>query len=194
MDFFEELGCTSVGFNIEEQEGINQERQAVTEHQAEMFWRQLMKRRLRGSPLRVRELDRLFQYLAQRRTNQPDDLSKKFDPIPTVAYNGDTVILSPELLGMQSAKHHDFIIGNVLEQLLPDMIGRLNDISYAREFARGLNGCQRGCPIFSFCRGAQAGNRYFETGSFATVETAYCRNTRQALVKALRATIKEEPS
>ena len=108
MDFFEELGCTSVGFNIEEQEGINQERQAVTEHQAEMFWRQLMKRRLRGSPLRVRELDRPFQYLAQRRTNQPDDLSKKFDPIPTVAYNGDTVILSPELLGMQSAKHHDF--------------------------------------------------------------------------------------
>jgi uncharacterized protein len=193
VDFFEQLGCTSVAFNIEEQEGINTRRQTVDEEDAQAFWQHLMVRRLAGSPLRMRELDRLFHYLVELRDGRrPADEDKKFDPIPTVAYNGDIVILSPELLGMRSAQHHDFVVGNVLDQLLPDMLDGLGDVSYAREFAQGLDACSTRCEFFGFCRGAQAGNRYFETGSFATMATAYCRNTRQALVKALSAMTEED--
>ncbi len=49
----------------------------------------------------------------------------------------------------------------------------------------GLERCQAECEFFDFCRGAQAGNRYFENGSLATTETNYCRVSRQALVTAL---------
>ena len=52
----------------------------------------------------------------------------------------------------------------------------------------GLDGCESTCAFWDFCRGAHAGNRWFEHGSFAATETAHCRNTRQALVNAFAAT------
>ncbi|WP_079046139.1 radical SAM protein [Carbonactinospora thermoautotrophica] len=64
-----------------------------------------------------------------------------------------------------------------------DWMGR--PARYVQEFTTALNMCREGCPLFSFCLGAQAGNRYFECGTFAVAETNYCRNTRKALVMAL---------
>jgi uncharacterized protein len=43
---------------------------------------------------------------------------------------------------------------------------------------------RRDMRVLRLLQGAQAGNRYFEHGTFTATETAYCRNTRQALVRA----------
>ena len=179
-DFFTDLGCESVGFNIEEQEGTD--RPPVDEHAAYLFWRRLIQRRAGGSALRVRELDRLADYLNMARHGGLHPAP--FDPIPTVAYNGQTVLLSPELLGVQDPSYGDFIAGNVLTRPLTQTVKRMGELRYVAEFADGLVRCVATCDFFGFCRGAQAANRYFEHGTLAATETTYCRTTKQALVRA----------
>lgn len=180
--FFERLGCASVGFNLEEVEGINTSRPQITMAQAEAFWRQLWQRRQDGSPLPIRDLDRLARYLRHARATGEFDAA--YDPIPTVAHNGDTVILSPELAGITAPDYHDFILGNVIGESLPAMLARASQVRYVNEFTQALRSCAASCEFWDFCRGAQAGNRYFEHGTFTATETSYCRNTRQALVRA----------
>lgn len=179
-EFFTALGCESVGFNIEEQEGSD--RPAVDERAAYRFWWKLLQRRHAGSPLRVRELERLTDYVTTTRIGAIR--RRPVDPIPTVAYQGDTVVLSPELLGVRDGHYGDFLAGNVLQTTIPAMLAEVNRLRYVTEFANALHTCATGCPFYDFCGGAQAGNRYFEHGTFTTAETTYCRNTRQALVRA----------
>nr|WP_238355680.1 cyclophane-forming radical SAM peptide maturase AmcB [Kribbella sandramycini] len=191
VDFFGAIGCASVGFNIEEEEGAG--RPAVQESAAYEFWRAVLRHREAGGDLRVRELDRLNDFLAAR-VGAGDGPRRPFDPIPTVAYDGDTVLLSPELLGIKDAKYADFLAGNVLRTPLSQMIAESGRLAYVREFEEALGKCATGCDYFAFCGGAQAGNRYFEHGSLTIAETAYCRNTRQSLVRAAADHITERNS
>jgi uncharacterized protein len=193
MAFFERLGCTKVGFNIEELEGVNI-REPVHAEAAEMFWRGVVDHyRHTSIGPRVREIDQLANYLAQARNGRKEEWTQaKHDPIPTIAWNGDTVLMSPELLGVEAPEHDDFVVGNVLRQSLPSMLRRAHEFTYVQEFLLGLDECQAKCAFWDFCRGAHAGNRYFEHGTFAATETAHCRNSRQALVKAFATIIEEE--
>ena len=181
--YFEDLGCMSVGFNLEEQEGVNAHRTPLTTEQAERFWLRLWQLREAGSALAIRDLDRLVDWLDTTRAGVAVPL-RLFDPIPTVSCTGDVVMLSPELLGIRDSGYGDFVIGNVLQEPIPAMLACSRKVRYVDEFAAGLDACAKQCEYFDFCRGAQAGNRYFEHGNFVSTETAYCRNTRQALVRA----------
>ncbi|MGK5442255.1 cyclophane-forming radical SAM peptide maturase AmcB [Micromonospora sp. URMC 105] len=181
VGFFTALpGCESVGFNIEEQEGAA--RTPVPEEAAYRFWSRLVRHRLAGSPLRIRDLDRLADYLGATRAGLTDH--GPYEPIPTVAHDGQVVLLSPELLGIKSPRYADFIAGNVLREPIGYMLARAQKLQYVIEFVTALNDCADRCVFYDFCRGAQAGNRYFEHGTFTARETAYCRTTRQALIRA----------
>lgn len=192
-EFFEFLGAESVGFNLEEHEGANTARLGIDAAAARLFWRTLLRRRAEGSPLRVRDLDRLLSFVRKSRGGAlGDDGGMLYEPIPTVAWNGETVILSPELAGVSAPDYGGFVIGNVLRESLPAMLARAHEARYVDEFTRALVACARECEFYAFCRGAQAGNRYFEHGSFAVPETAYCVNTRQSLVRAMGDLIEEK--
>ncbi len=180
VDFFESIGCESVGFNIEEDEGSG--RSQVATSAAYEFWRGLLRARLNGSRLRIRELDRLNDFVASSHNSVQD---RPVDPIPTVGYDGATVLLSPELLGVKDAAYGHFVAGNVLTTDLGHMISTARRLRYVTEYEVALRGCAEQCEFYAFCRGAQAGNRYFEHGSLAVSETTYCRNTRQTLVRAM---------
>ncbi|PWU56074.1 radical SAM protein [Micromonospora sp. S4605] len=181
VDFFTGLsGCQSVGFNIEEQEGTD--RAPVSDDAAYRFWKHLIARRVGGSPLRIRDVDRLADYLAVTRAGRVDHAP--YEPIPTVSWDGQVVLLSPELLGITEPRYGDFIAGNVLHQPITAMLAGAGDLDYVAEFIAALNDCADHCAFYDFCRGAQAGNRYFEHGTFTARETTYCRTTRQALVRA----------
>ncbi|MCP2336441.1 cyclophane-forming radical SAM peptide maturase AmcB [Actinomadura rupiterrae] len=191
MAFFADLGCTHVGFNIEEFEGTNT-RTPVTHDAAQAFWEGVLAARSRHPHLRVRETDQLAAYLAQARTGRKEEWSTaRHDPIPTVAWNGDTVLMSPELLGIKDDDHHDFVIANVLSTSLPSMLRTADQAPYINDVLAGLDACEDTCDYWAFCRGGHAANKYFETGTFTATTTAHCRNSRQALVNALAATIKE---
>nr|WP_307935294.1 cyclophane-forming radical SAM peptide maturase AmcB [Salinispora arenicola] len=119
VDFFTDLpGCESVGFNIEEQEGTD--RVPVSEDTAYRFWQRLIARRVGGSPLRIRDVDRLADYVAATRAGRVDHAP--YEPIPTVSWDGQVVLLSPELLGITEPRYGDFIAGNVLQQPITAML------------------------------------------------------------------------
>jgi uncharacterized protein len=181
IQFFARLGCESVAFNIEEMEGLNAHRTQVTFEQARRFWARLWEWQQEHPELRIRDLDALRGYLSHTRGGQPHR-KPRYDPIPTVSTTGEVVVLSPELLGVKSPKYRDFVIGNVITRSLPNLLTDMSSAAYVAEFERGLAACAAACEFWDFCRGAQAANRFFEHGSFAVTETAYCQNSRQAVV------------
>ncbi|MFJ2670430.1 cyclophane-forming radical SAM peptide maturase AmcB [Streptomyces sp. NPDC087525] len=187
LEFLATLGCHSVGFNIEEFEGVNTERQQPTPVQAEEFWqRTITWTREHGAAPAVREVERLAEYLRLTRSGQRAEWGRRrLDPIPTVSWKGDVVLLSPELAGTTAAEYGDFAAGNILDRPLSEILRNAHRLRYVREFLTGLDRCEAECEFFDFCRGAQAANRYFENGSLTTTETNYCRVSRQALVTAL---------
>ncbi|MFF7632563.1 cyclophane-forming radical SAM peptide maturase AmcB [Kitasatospora sp. NPDC008050] len=191
LDFFASLGCISVGFNIEEQEGASASRPTPTFEQATEFWRRAIAWTRRNRQLSVREVDRLGGYLRALRSGD-GWRSVLLDPIPTVSSAGDVVLLSPELAGTIAPDYDNFRAGNVLEHSISSMLEQAHRLPYVDEFLTGLDNCEATCEFYGFCRGAQAGNRYFENGRFDTTETSYCRVSRQALVVALSDTVREE--
>jgi uncharacterized protein len=191
LNFFTELGCHTVGFNIEETEGVSTSRTTPSFEDAVDFWRRTIAWTRENPALTVREVDRLGSYLRSVRSGAGwrDVL---LDPIPTVSSTGDVVLLSPELAGITASDYRNFQAGNVLEQSIGSMLDNAHQLRYVREFLTGLDKCEATCDFFGFCRGAQAGNRYFENGSFDTTETSYCRVSKQALITALSHTVREE--
>ncbi|MEO7194521.1 MAG: hypothetical protein ABIZ05_06810 [Pseudonocardiaceae bacterium] len=91
-------------------------------------------------------------------------------------------MLSPELLGMKSPQYADFIAGKVLSKPLHRILSQISDLPYVQEFQKGVQRCKQTCDFFAFCQGGQAGNRFFEHGTFSTTETHHCQITIQALV------------
>lgn len=72
------------------------------------------------------------------------------------------------------------------------MLTDAHRLRYVDEFLTGLDNCEATCEFFGFCRGAQAGNRFFENGCFDSTETNHCRVSKQALLIALSDTVRKE--
>ena len=183
LEFLAELGCPFVGINMEEKEGSNTHDGTPTVDQARRFWRDVFVWSNANPHLKVREVEHLLEYLALSPKARAADV--QHDSIPTIGWNGDTVLLSPELLGARSEKYHDFIAGNVLVDSLPEIIYRAADLAYVQEFREGIERCKASCDFFAHCQGSHAGNRFFEHGNFLAAETEHCRTSTQAVVLAL---------
>ncbi|MBP2704354.1 radical SAM protein [Microbispora sp. RL4-1S] len=194
LDFLARLDPHSIGLNIEELEGVNTTAPPITPRQAEEFWARVAAWSVQPGHLPVlRDVQRIANYLRLIRLGQHQAWgSRRLDPIPTIAWNGDVVLLSPELAGITDQAYGDFIAGNVRDQSIPAMLATAHRLRYVREFMAGLRACRDTCTFWDFCRGAQAGNRYFEHGTFSATETTYCRLTRQALITALAHTATKE--
>ncbi len=183
LDFLVELGCAYVGINLEEKEGVNTHAGTPTVEQARRFWRDVFAWTAANPGLQVREVEHLLEYLARSPAARAADV--QHDPIPTIGWNGDVVLLSPELLGARSDKYHDFVAGNVLTDSLPGIINRAGELAYVAEFGEGVRRCKTSCDFFAHCQGAHAANRFFEHGTFLATETEHCRTSTQAIVLAL---------
>ncbi|MBO1416712.1 cyclophane-forming radical SAM peptide maturase AmcB [Streptomyces sp. FH025] len=197
MDFLADLGPVNIGLNIEEYEGVNTGRTPPTREEALTFWRRVIgwTRRQPADAPSVRELDRLGRYLRMTRTQRDDRAERsRIDPLPTISKNGDVYLLSPELAGINDQAYQDFRAGNVLEQPLTAILDGAYRLRYVEEFLDGLDECELTCEFFDYCRGSQAGNRYFEHHTFTKSETNYCRVAEQAPVLALADIIHQEES
>jgi uncharacterized protein len=138
LDFLRDLGCRWVGFNIEAKEGAN----ALGDNR----------------DVTVREVQQLLGFLGLEPAVRTADA--QHDLIPTIAWNGDVVLLSPELLGVADVAYHDFVAGNVMTDTLPVILHRAGDPRYVREFLGSVwNGARR---RVSFSPTARARTR--ETG------------------------------
>ncbi|MGH3922247.1 MAG: cyclophane-forming radical SAM peptide maturase AmcB [Pseudonocardiaceae bacterium] len=183
LDFLRDLGSAWVGFNIEAREGANVRGDTPAMEQAQRFWRDTFTWCKENREMTVREVERLLRFIGLKSETRAVDA--RHDLIPTIGWNGDVVLLSPELLGVRDARYHDFVVGNVLADSLVPILDRAANVSYVQEFLIGLERCKTTCEFFSYCQGAHAGDRYFEHGTFMATETEHCKTSVQAPVLAL---------
>lgn len=184
--FVRELGCRWLGVNIEEREGVNRRTTGQDLDQVAEFWAELL-RAWRDSPLiHVREVDRALGFLSDAlHREQPDPKAALIDPLPTIAWDGQVTLISPELAGFSSDRHGRFSCGSVMRDPLDALIARGLRAPWVREYRRGLRNCRTSCRYFEFCGGGHPSNRHFEHGRLDTTETAYCRNSKIALMEGM---------
>lgn len=184
--FFSTLGCSILGINIEEKEGVNVPGQILTINEVVTFWEQLFLCWEAEPSLKIREFERAFRFLKNTvHSHDTPSTAWSIDLFPTIAWNGNTSVLSPELAEATSDHYGHFVVGNVLQEPLEKLLLRSRSQNYVVEFLDGVKKCSTDCDYFEFCRGGQASNKFFETGSFAVTETEYCRNSKIRLIDSI---------
>ena len=104
---------------------------------------------------------------------------------PTIGWNGDVYLLSPELAGVKSEKYNNFVVGNLLHKSFASIIKAGKLASYVSNYQEGVVKCKFECVYFDFCGGGYASNKFFEHGDTNRTETLDCRNSRKRLLDAI---------
>jgi uncharacterized protein len=114
-------------------------------------------------------------------------LPRRHDPIPTIAFDGGVVLLSPELAGFRSDRYGDFSSGTVVDTPLSEIVATAAQApsGWIAEYLSGVEACRATCQYFGFCGGAHAANRYFEQGRFDGTQTRHCRNSKIFLLEGV---------
>ncbi|WP_189080009.1 cyclophane-forming radical SAM peptide maturase AmcB [Mangrovihabitans endophyticus] len=185
--YFLDLGCDVLGINVEEQEGVNTRDNRHPAADVSGFWSEMVAAWRRDPRIHLREIEWTLRYAEAVLDGTADRvLPRELDPIPTVAYDGSVVLLSPELAGFSDKRYGDFVSGNVLHTPLADILdGAVTRTPWIGEFLDGVEACRARCPYFGFCGGGHAANRYFERGRFDVTETEHCRNSKIRLLEGV---------
>jgi uncharacterized protein len=187
-EFFAELGCTVLGVNVEEQEGVNLRSNHHASDQVRGFWAELTAAWRRDPRLEVREVEWALRFAGAALAGEADTLlPRRHDPIPTIGHDGAVVLLSPELAGFASAAYGDFASGSVIDTPLADIVSgaAAGPTGWIAEYLDGVEACRASCAYFGFCGGAHAANRYFEHGRFNGTMTRHCRNSKISLLEGV---------
>lgn len=191
--FFTETGCSILNVNIEEKEGLNRFSNGVGRQEVEAFWDGLFEAWKQNPILKIREFDSALGWLQSK--HDKDSQAKKIfhrDFWPTIATNGDVVVLSPEFISTQQEEKMKFVVGNVKETDLVEIVANSINSWYVQQFFTGTNNCREKCAYYEYCGGGQASNKYFELGDMTGTETAQCVNTRQLVVDAVLDSLNKE--
>jgi uncharacterized protein len=183
-DFFVRLGCSVLSINIEEVEGVNLRSGVRGGEKVLAFWQDLFDAWRKNPRIEIRELSMVLSWARAIQNNITSEDSEIYNLLPTVAWNGEVYVLSPEFTGMKSAVYNNFVVGNVLRQPLQDILVSAIQAPYVVDFVEGLTSCSNSCDYFSFCRGGQASNKYFEHGTTNCTETEFCRNSKKSVIEA----------
>lgn len=175
-DFFCGLGCESIGINVEEELGTNA--QTLSPDAVRNFWRELFAAWHAKPEIRVREFTHIIHWMGTL-IGELEHTTSTTDIFPSIGWNGDVVLLSPEFLGARSSRYSDFVVGNIMQENLRTILKRGTGASYVEEYKQGFEMCRAQCAYFGYCRGGQASNKFFELGMTAGTETAHCRNSQQ---------------
>jgi uncharacterized protein len=183
--FFEQLGVSQLGFNIEEIEGQNTASSLSSSEDVpekiEAFMATIFRlQKHAGGRMRIREFD-----AALAKIRSPKSLGNFEFPhfneqvrpfgIVSVDCDGNYSTYSPELLGMTLPKYGCFSFGNILKD---DFVEAVETKKFHAAFAdiwSGIKLCQGSCQYYHYCGGGAPANKYYENGSFASAETMFCR-------------------
>ena len=201
VDFFLELGIGDVGFNVDEQEGINGTSTLADRDERVLAFFERVFERAAAIPerLRVRELidalDRVARGLpvrAVRGRPLPDNPQVMPFATTTVDWAGGFSCFSPELIDQHDPRLGSFVWGNVLRD---SMIGALGSEHFGGVFddiLAGVAACRTECDHFALCGGGAPVNKLNERGSLRVAETRYCRQTIKAPIALALAALESE--
>jgi len=190
FDFFEKTGFESVGFNLEETEGVHTsglagDRRQTREKYAAFMTRLFSRWQAAGRRPRIREFESMSLVIGAFLRDH-GFIRRLDDLIPfrniVVTREGDISTFSPELAGGTPADPLHFAIGNVhrirsFEELLDSP--KLREIEV--QISRGIARCRTECEYFPVCGGGTASNKFYENGTFDCTETTTCTLERKTL-------------
>ncbi|RZK01192.1 MAG: radical SAM protein [Flavobacterium sp.] len=184
-NFFCALGCEAAGFSIVEEEGVNKNLLLNQDADSGQFWKDLLNAWFENPIIGIREFRRAIVWLESEAYDKQSASIVK-DILPSISYNGDVVLLSPEFMDIKPhSNYKTFIVGNILNSSLSESINNGLESHYIRDYIEGMNSCKDNCQYFGFCRGGDASNKFFEAGSLNITETNHCKNTKMELVEAV---------
>lgn len=187
FEFFAGLGCETLGINIEESVGTH--RGAVlNDSSVHQFWQALFKEWRANPSLEIREIRHVLGWMHSVASGS-SGAQPTLDLLPSVAYNGDVVLLSPEFVGLPTDRYNTFVVGNVEPNGLRPLLHHAANCEYVSDYANGIKRCQSSCEYFDGCGGRSAANKFFETGSTDATITRYCLNSSQLPAQAILDTL-----
>lgn len=194
-DFFREAGFRSVGFNVEESEGVYH-RSRLHDAGAEQvrasyesFMRSMWQRwRADGSTMIIREFHTMLGCIVRAR-HSPGFVRQPPEAVPfsilTIRRDGRLSTFSPELASTPSREYGDFILGNVLTDTPSQVAGGAAFARLRGEVAAGQERCKEDCEYYALCGGGFHSNRFTEHGTFHATETLTCRLHRKTLANVI---------
>ena len=198
-NFFKELGASNVGFNMDEEEGINTESSINknSEPKLRSFWKRIFQLQTNLSyHLSVREIHEFNATLfnANLKVNDYQNMGQQLHPLSilTIDTEGNFSTFSPELLGMKDDKYINFHFGNVLKDTFSSINSNEIFKSVNQDIIKGVKKCFDTCDYFSFCGGGAPSNKLYENGSFNTTETNFCKYSKKILVDSFLEEIEKE--
>jgi uncharacterized protein len=196
FDFYQDQQIRSVAFNVEEIEGPHKTSSLLGVEMRERFRRffsRFMDLALAADPpLSVREFDTSAGALLGPRYGPGSRTQEnKAWAIVNVDCEGNFSTFSPELLGITGPRHGTFALGNVASDSLEAILASPRFRFLEDEIGRGVEQCRQTCPYFAFCGGGPPANKFFETGTFATTETLFCRLHKQVCLDVTLARLEQ---
>lgn len=186
-DFYRAHHIRNVCFNIEEIEGDNRT-STLNIEEAPALFRAFLHQFLRrikddkATDFWVRELAGGHAAIIHAPdAGMPNPQVEPFR-ILSVDVDGNVSTFSPELLGTASPGFSNFVIGNVYRQSLEEMAEADALKHLWKEISLGVDACRQHCSYFRLCGGGSPANKLFETGTFRSTETMYCRLSRQSVL------------
>lgn len=193
--FFEGLGVTEVGFNVEELEGDHGSSSLTAEvptDRIHRFWQQLYElNEASGGTVQIREFRKATAAILMCRGQERwQEIAKGNDQVLpfrvlSVDCKGQISTFSPELLGVRDDEYHDFIFGKVGQDGLAAMLDSEPFRKVANAVMKGVRECSRSCEYFSVCGGGAPSNKYFENKNLASTMTMHCRTSIQIPIQVV---------
>jgi len=175
--FFVDNGLMDVGFNMEETEGENSSSLDPSEIEdryrtfIQRFWELVAQT---NGKFKLREFENICSaiYCDSRLNNT--DMNKPF-VIVNIDSKGNFSTFDPELLGVNTERYGQFILGNVLRDTFESVCDSDKFQRIYRDMSAGVTLCHQSCQYFGLCGGGAGSNKYWENGTFNSAETKACR-------------------
>ena len=178
--FYIAEGIADVCFNVEESEGdhvselMTLDRSTMRDKFQEFlrrFW--TISRRNPGINF-IREIDGLIPRIF--RSEGAEVANDQVQPLAmlNIDCKGNVSSFSPELLGYTNERYGNFLIGNVQQHTLDEMLVSPAMKAMVADIDAGVEACRRECGYFSLCGGGAPVNKLSENGTFASTQTSFC--------------------
>jgi uncharacterized protein len=186
--FAESNSWSSIGFNIEETEGVHvSETLSQKDTPALMynFFQRMLEHCLEpNNNVRIREIHEMLGFVNGSLVGEIFSHVNNPFRIITVDTQGLWSTFCPELIGTRSERFKDFKLGDLTTGPISSNIKYPLFEQMWEEVSYGIKLCRDSCDYFSVCGGGRPANKFGEHGRFDVTETAQCRTMLKPLADA----------
>ena len=180
--FLRDEGIHHIGFNVEEQEGVNAS-SSMQGFRRERQYRDFLTRFWRcnqrdGFPIKLREFEQVLEMIRCGQRLKQNEMNRPYS-ILSVDAAGHFSTFDPELLSVQTDRYGLFNLGHLRDLSLEEATRTEAFQLLQRDMAAGMSRCREQCDYYGFCGGGTGSNKYWEHGTLDASETCACRFASQ---------------